>query len=66
MGKMRNIAFVFWALGWPWLLAAYPPAEPLPDGSMGIFTLIWFFVATLLYEGKEQKGRPAPDTEGGG
>lgn len=50
---MRNVAFVAWVLGWPWLLAAYPTQQPLSDASMFVFTAMWAGVAIITYERKD-------------
>lgn len=50
---MRNVAFVVWMLGWPWLLAAYPTDRPLSDPAMLVFTAIWVGIAIITYERKD-------------
>ena len=51
---MRNIAFVVWMLGWPWLANAYPlSAEEAGKGGAGaIFLGLWLLVGAMTYEAK--------------
>lgn len=57
---MRNISFVAWVLGWPWLLSAYPGDEPLSEAALAVFTLIWIAVSCLVYEPRVRQS-PTPD-----
>lgn len=61
---MRNVSFVAWMLGWPWLISAYPGEKPLSEPGLFVFTVVWIFVASLVYERRSKSLSAAPGEAG--